>query len=33
MEVAKTKYNVITLCGSIKFRDKFIEAQEKLTLE
>lgn len=33
MEVAKTKYNVITLCGSIKFRDKFIEVQEKLTLE
>lgn len=33
MEVAKNKYNVITLCGSIKFKDKFIEIQEKLTLE
>ena len=33
MEVAKNKYNVITLCGSIKFKDKFIEVQEKLTLE
>ena len=27
------KYNVVTLCGSIKFKDKFEELQEKLTLE
>ena len=27
------KYNIITLCGSIKFKDKFIKVQEKLTLE
>ena len=27
------KYNIITLCGSIKFKNKFIKAQEKLTLE
>lgn len=27
------KYNIITLCGSIKFKDKFIKIQEKLTLE
>lgn len=26
-------YNVITLCGSTKFKDTFIEAQKKLTLE
>ena len=27
------KYNIITLCGSIKFKDEFIRVQEKLTLE
>ena len=27
------KYNIITLCGSIKFKNKFIKAQEKLTLK
>ena len=27
------KYKVITLCGSTKFRDEFIAAQKKLTLE
>ena len=27
------KYNIITLCGSIKFKDQFIKVQEKLTLE
>ena len=27
------KYKVITLCGSTKFKDAFIEAQKKLTLE
>ena len=26
------KYNIITLCGSIKFKDEFIKVQEKLTL-
>ena len=29
----KNKYNIITLCGSIKFKTKFIEVQEKLTLD
>lgn len=27
------KYRVITLCGSTRFKDQFIEAQKKLTLE
>jgi hypothetical protein len=27
------KYNVITLCGSTKFKDQFLEAQKRLTLE
>ena len=27
------KYKVITLCGSTRFKDQFIEAQKKLTLE
>jgi hypothetical protein len=27
------KYKVITLCGSTRFRDEFIEAQKRLTLE
>lgn len=27
------RYNIITLCGSIKFKDEFIKLQEKLTLE
>lgn len=27
------KYPVITLCGSTKFKDKFLEIQKKLTLE
>ncbi len=27
------RYNIITLCGSIKFKDEFIKVQEKLTLE
>jgi|GEM_PF-161446 len=29
----KTKYKVITLCGSTRFRDEFYEAQKRLTLE
>jgi hypothetical protein len=27
------KYKVITLCGSTKFKDEFINAQKRLTLE
>ena len=27
------KYPVITLCGSTRFKDQFMEAQKKLTLE
>ena len=27
------KYKVVTLCGSTKFKDAFIQAQKKLTLE
>ena len=27
------KYKVITLCGSTRFKDEFMEAQKKLTLE
>ena len=27
------KYKVITLCGSTKFKDEFIQAQKRLTLE
>lgn len=27
------KYNVITLCGSTKFKDAFLETQKRLTLE
>lgn len=27
------KYNVITLCGSTKFKDEFIETQKQLTLQ
>ena len=27
------KYKVVTLCGSTRFKDAFIEAQKKLTLE
>ena len=27
------KYNVITLCGSIKFKNEFIKVQERLILE
>lgn len=33
MNMDNRKYNIITLCGSIKFKDKFIKVQEKLTLE
>ena len=27
------KYRIITLCGSIKFKDEFMKVQEKLTLD
>lgn len=27
------KYPVVTLCGSTRFKDEFIEAQKRLTLE
>lgn len=27
------KYKIITLCGSTKFRDEFVKAQKRLTLE
>ena len=27
------KYKIITLCGSTKFKDEFIEQQKRLTLE
>ena len=26
------KYQVITLCGSTRFKDQFMEAQKKLTI-
>ena len=27
------KYKVITLCGSTKFKEQFLEVQKRLTLE
>lgn len=27
------KYKVVTLCGSTRFKEKFIEAQKRITLE
>lgn len=33
MSIVKDKYNVITLCGSIKFENEFMKVQEKLTLD
>ena len=33
MITVKNKYNIITLCGSIKFKTEFIKVQERLTLE
>ena len=32
MSIVKNKYNIITLCGSIKFKTEFIKFQEELTL-
>ena len=31
--IKPTKYEVITLCGSTKFKDTFIKAQKELTLQ
>ena len=31
--ILNNKYNIITLCGSVKFKDEFMKVQEKLTLE
>ena len=33
MDIDNNKYNIITLCGSIKFKDEFMKLQEKLTLD
>ena len=33
MSILKDKYNVITLCGSIKFKNEFMKVQEELTLD
>ena len=33
MDTNKNKYNIITLCGAIKFKDEFMKVQEKLTLD
>ena len=33
MSSSNKKYNTITLCGLIKFKNEFIKVQERLTLE
>ena len=33
MSILKDKYNVITLCGSIRFKNEFMKVQEELTLD
>ncbi len=33
MSIVKNNYNIITLCGSIKFKTEFMKVQEKLTLD
>lgn len=33
MSTVKAKYNVITLCGSIRFKNEFMKVQEELTLD
>ena len=33
MTIVNNKYNIITLCGSIKFKEEFMNVQEKLILE
>ena len=32
MSMVDNKYNIITLCGSIKFKTEFMKVQEELTL-
>ena len=32
MEVTNNKYNIITLCGSVRFKTEFLKVQEELTL-
>lgn len=32
MSIVKNEYNIITLCGSIKFKTEFMKVQEELTL-
>ena len=32
-EIQNKKYPVVTLCGSTKFKDEFLEVQKKLTLQ
>ena len=33
MSIVKNKYNIITLCGSIRFKTEFMKVQEELTLD
>ncbi len=33
MSIVKNKYNIITLCGSIKFKTEFMKVQQELTLD
>lgn len=33
MSIVKNNYKIITLCGSVKFKDEFMQVQERLTLE
>ncbi len=33
MDIVNDKYNIITLCGSIKFKTEFMKVQEQLTLD
>ena len=33
MSIVKNKYNIITLCGSIKFKTEFMKVQKELTLD
>lgn len=33
MSIVKNNYNIITLCGSIRFKTEFMRVQEELTLD
>lgn len=33
MNIVNNKYNIITLCGSIRFKTQFMKVQEQLTLD